>query len=397
MIKKILYLLVTLLPVFCLSAVPENIGFILEFEGDVTVHRDVGVKTLKPERIKTVILDGLKKQSFKALKFEKLFVDDIIITASKSKAKIVLKNKNIVFVDEWGQLVIPKEASGADVSSGLFNIVYGKFRGVVVKGEKEKADVKSPSAVMGIRGTDFMIEYSPTTNKTTVSVLRGEVTLEKKKEEKPKEEVKKNEKVEVKEAAKPEEPIVVKAGYTAAVKAPPPQPTIQETAKQELQEEKVPEPKQEEIVQPQKITLEKLDEAKLISMVETKKIDEKTEEPKEMKEIKKEALKAQAKVEEAVKQDIIKYQQAAPAVAGAPAATQVAPVSLNDSLDSLLDKRLAETGINPQEYKKVPVEARVKVRNAGMKDDEITPRRIREKSKTSPEVKSVFDNVVDFF
>jgi hypothetical protein len=389
-----------------LLAKAQKVGFITELEGHVMIYRDIGVKTSKKKRIKIAKYEKKRKQVFYALKYEKLYGNDVIRTGKESKAKIILKDKNVIFVDQFGKLRIPRQLKGKK-SSSIFDLAYGKVRGIVVKTKRDKLQVPTPAAVMGIRGTDFMINYSPYKNKTEVAVLRGEVTLTKKAPKKKKKAPKKVEvvkaeagetkKVEPEPAPEPApEPIVVKAGYTAAIKAKPvtPSPILAKELPEEIKKQQAEPEAKEEIIAPKKITLQKLDEAKVIAMVKSKpekEIQKTVVDQKEFEEMKKEAIASEVKAVKKIEKDIVKTEKKSTKKKAD------GKVDINTSVEKLLDKKLEDEGIDKVSYKKVPVEVRVKARDKGMKSRELTPRNIREKSKSDPEMKSIFDSYIEVF
>ena len=60
----------------------------------------------------------------------------------------------------------------------LLNVLYGKVRAKVEQkydGKTSKFQVKTPSAVAGVRGTDFMTSYSPETKNSSVVTFHGAV------------------------------------------------------------------------------------------------------------------------------------------------------------------------------------------------------------------------------
>lgn len=398
-------LFIILLFSLTLSARSKKIGYVVEIKGDVHVYRDVGVRTSKKKRVKIVKMGALKKQHFLALKYEKLYANDIIQTTTASKAKLVLKNKDVIFLKEYTKLVLPKDI-GKRKNSSLLDLAFGKVRGIVVKSQKEKMRVPTPAAVMGVRGTDFVIGYSPYKHKTEVSVLRGEVSLEKREEpvkKVAKEKVLKDKKLKkevVKKVVQPKpKKVIIKAGHTAAIKSKP--VVKQEVPDAPLKEKaKIPEPPVEvEITQPEKITLQTLDEAKVIAMVKPEVKGKKAvKETPELVEAKKEALISEKKAEEKIKKDILKTSPKEMKIKKKEATDKkTGRVYLDATLDKLLDSKLSDEGLDKKAYKEVPVEIRVKAREKGVKDKEITPRKIREKSITDPEVKSIFDSYMEVF
>ena len=62
----------------------------------------------------------------------------------------------------------------------LLNVMYGKMRATVNQkydGKSESFQVKTKSAVAGVRGTDFLTGYEPKTNKMSVVTFEGNVEV----------------------------------------------------------------------------------------------------------------------------------------------------------------------------------------------------------------------------
>jgi len=103
----------------------------------------------------------------------------VIKTAEKSFVKLIFIDKSQMNVGPNSEMKIEK-FDGKD--SGVIDLVKGKIRSQVTKDylqiqdkDKSKLFIKTPNAVMGIRGTDFMIS---TNGKNTSAVLfEGEVVF----------------------------------------------------------------------------------------------------------------------------------------------------------------------------------------------------------------------------
>lgn len=120
-------------------------------------------------------------------KTSKLKVDDwvedgaVVKTAEKSFAKLIFVDKSQMNIGPNSEMKIEKFA---DNDSGVIDLVKGKIRSQVTKDylqmkdkDKSKLFIKTPNAVMGIRGTDFMIS---TNGKNTAAILfEGEVVFNK--------------------------------------------------------------------------------------------------------------------------------------------------------------------------------------------------------------------------
>ncbi|MFY7992891.1 MAG: FecR family protein [Bacteriovoracaceae bacterium] len=120
-------------------------------------------------------------------KTSKLNVNDqvedgsVIKTGEKSFAKIVFTDQSQMNIGPVSEMKIEK-FSGDD--SGVIDLVKGKIRSQVTKDylqmkdkDKSKLFIKTPNAVMGVRGTDFMIS---TNGQNTATVLfEGEIVFNK--------------------------------------------------------------------------------------------------------------------------------------------------------------------------------------------------------------------------
>lgn len=120
-------------------------------------------------------------------KTEKLKVDDwvpegaVIKTAEKSFVKLIFTDKSQMNVGPNSEMKI-ENFSGKD--SGVIDLVKGKIRSQVTKDylqmkdkDKSKLFIKTQHAVMGVRGTDFIIA----TNKASTSTIlfEGEIVFNK--------------------------------------------------------------------------------------------------------------------------------------------------------------------------------------------------------------------------
>lgn len=118
-------------------------------------------------------------------KTEKLNLEDwieegaIIKTAEKSFAKIIFIDKSQMNIGPNSEMKIEKFS---EQDAGVIDLVKGKIRSQVTKDylqikdkEKSKLFIKTPNAVMGVRGTDFIIS---TNGKNTSTVLfEGEIVF----------------------------------------------------------------------------------------------------------------------------------------------------------------------------------------------------------------------------
>jgi hypothetical protein len=136
------------------------------------------IKTVKGEVL--VILPGGKEE--KALLNAWVSEGSVIKTAEKSFARLSFVDKSTVNIGPNSQMQIEKFSSD---EAGVLNVISGKIRSQVSKDylqmekDKSKLFVKSKSAVMGIRGTDFAFSYNPKIDATTAVLFKGSVVFNK--------------------------------------------------------------------------------------------------------------------------------------------------------------------------------------------------------------------------
>ncbi|MCB9025150.1 MAG: FecR domain-containing protein [Bdellovibrionaceae bacterium] len=111
---------------------------------------------------------------------QKVFPKDTIITDKDSRAKIVMIDDNIINVSPSSEIVFEKYEyePGNDKKEVLIDVLYGKVRSKVNQkydGAKNTFRVKTPSAVAGVRGTDFFTSFNKTNNTSSVVTFEGEV------------------------------------------------------------------------------------------------------------------------------------------------------------------------------------------------------------------------------
>lgn len=107
---------------------------------------------------------------------------DTVISGNDSRAKIAMQDRNIITVLPNTTLVIEEyKSSGTDKNVKL-SLLEGKVRNDVKEkydNDKNKFQIRTPTAVAGVRGTKFITSFSPNTNVTEVITLKGEVVVTK--------------------------------------------------------------------------------------------------------------------------------------------------------------------------------------------------------------------------
>lgn len=135
-----------------------------------------------------VVKGDIKVNSTKSGKMEtakvgfKVYAGDAIQSGADSRAKIIMSDKNVINVSPDSKVTIAKyENNPAKDSRNVeLKVDYGKVRASVEQqydGEKNKFNVRTPTAVAGVRGTDFVAGFNPTTRQTTVVTFTGVVAV----------------------------------------------------------------------------------------------------------------------------------------------------------------------------------------------------------------------------
>ena len=108
-------------------------------------------------------------------------VHEVLKADDSSNAKVILANGDQIMVGPATAYVMmlpgPKPGQEKRSLPSALRLYYGKFRAVISpSGPRKNLRIFTSVAVSGVRGTDFYVSHSDEDG-TSVSVLRGEVTL----------------------------------------------------------------------------------------------------------------------------------------------------------------------------------------------------------------------------
>lgn len=103
----------------------------------------------------------------------------VISTQEKSMVKLTFTDKSQMNIGPSSEMAINKFGGG---EAGLISVIKGQIRSQVTKDvlkhdDKSKLLIKTKSAAMGIRGTDFQISYNQENNNTALITFEGNVAL----------------------------------------------------------------------------------------------------------------------------------------------------------------------------------------------------------------------------
>lgn len=149
----------------------------LSFSSTVLASNAQGIFTVVKGSI-TIIRAGKSKQR-KVRVGTKVRAQDTIIADKDSRAKIIMKDKNVLNISPESKIVIERYDVGEN-RNAILNVVYGKVRSTVKQkydGDKNKFRVKTPTAVAGVRGTDFFVGFKPKGKVSRVITFEGKVTV----------------------------------------------------------------------------------------------------------------------------------------------------------------------------------------------------------------------------
>lgn len=102
-----------------------------------------------------------------------------IVTKEKSVVKLTFTDKSQMNIGPNSEMAINKFGGG---EAGLISVIKGQIRSQVTKDvlkhdDKSKLLIKTKSAAMGIRGTDFSVAFNEENNNTALITYEGNVSL----------------------------------------------------------------------------------------------------------------------------------------------------------------------------------------------------------------------------
>ncbi len=125
------------------------------------------------------VQQAANNQIVKAKIGQRVFPHDTVITSEDSRAKVVMVDGNIINIMPSTKFIIQayQYQPSQDKKNVLLNVMYGKIRTTVQQKYigTNKFQVKTPSAVAGVRGTDFITSYNATNNTSSIITFRGRV------------------------------------------------------------------------------------------------------------------------------------------------------------------------------------------------------------------------------
>lgn len=111
-----------------------------------------------------------------------LQVGDVLRTGRPGRLSVGLQDESVIVVSDGSELVIDEQllAPERGTARTVLGLVQGKIRALVsdyYQGRRGGFDVKTPTALAGVRGTDFIVGYDPETEVSEVVGVSGLIAV----------------------------------------------------------------------------------------------------------------------------------------------------------------------------------------------------------------------------
>jgi len=111
-----------------------------------------------------------EKVAFRLKNNFSLYTDDTLLTSNESSIDAVMNDKSLITLASYSKITLSESVYDPkkDTRSSSIKVLFGQVRFVVVKiAGAPNFKVNTPTAVCGVRGTDFCISVIPTSVKTS--------------------------------------------------------------------------------------------------------------------------------------------------------------------------------------------------------------------------------------
>lgn len=109
-------------------------------------------------------------------------VKDIIRTGMDARVEISLGKKRAFRIGQASEVELPELSEDKEDLKTRVKLILGRLWGGLLtplrKSEKEKFEVQTETAVLGVKGTQFGVEYDKESQASTLSVISGTVAAE---------------------------------------------------------------------------------------------------------------------------------------------------------------------------------------------------------------------------
>jgi hypothetical protein len=107
-------------------------------------------------------------------------VGDHLRTGRPGRLRVVFRDDSVLTLDEGCTLVVDEQVFDPAAAKSLFGLLEGTIKAAVSEyygAAGSSYEVKTATAVAGVRGTEFVMSYDPVTRATEVVGVRGVVTV----------------------------------------------------------------------------------------------------------------------------------------------------------------------------------------------------------------------------
>lgn len=149
--------------------------FVFAIITSINLFASQGLFMVVKGTVKTISKDNLETP---AKVGTKVFAGDTVITDTDSRAKIVMSDRNVINISPNTKMKIEEYISDTKNKNVKISLLEGKIRNNVEQkydNDKNKFEVKTPNAVAGVRGTQFITSYYDSNKTTEVITLNGRV------------------------------------------------------------------------------------------------------------------------------------------------------------------------------------------------------------------------------
>jgi hypothetical protein len=155
----------------------DQIGTLTQVDGDVKLFSHPSKKLQEGAPGTHALYEGEYFVVEPAKAGDKVDQSNIVRTAPGAKARVVFDNGDQLNVGPATAMRVHWDKDAKNTTTRM-DLAYGKVRGIVEKGgPRSHLQIRTRTATMGVRGTDFFIADGGTDGGTEVSILRGAVEV----------------------------------------------------------------------------------------------------------------------------------------------------------------------------------------------------------------------------
>jgi hypothetical protein len=161
-LNKVNHLAFYLVFLLATSAFAEQFGTFMVVKGSITL--------ISPKNVKSSAKVG-----------SRIFVGWSVVAGPDSRAKILMSDRNIISINPNTQIQFSNYTNNESEKKVRIDLGYGKIRADVEQKytdtENSKFEIRTATAVAGVRGTQYIVQYDKTSQNTKVITVKGVVYL----------------------------------------------------------------------------------------------------------------------------------------------------------------------------------------------------------------------------